>query len=47
MGEETNAYDPAGSQFGDDVTAERPTDGRPNPVRRRKPRHAPPSRSNR
>ena len=26
MGEETNAYDPAGSQFGDDVTAERPTD---------------------
>ena len=26
MGEETNAYDPAGSQFDDDVTAERPTD---------------------
>ena len=26
MGEETNAYDPAGSQFGDAVTAERPTD---------------------
>ena len=24
MGEETNAYDPAGSQFDDDVTAERP-----------------------
>lgn len=47
MGEETNAYDPAGSQFDDDVTVERPTDRRPNPVRRRKPRHAPPSRSNR
>ena len=43
MGEETNAYDPAGSQFDDDVTVERPT----NPVRRHKPRHAPPSRSNR
>ena len=26
MGEETNAYDPAGSQFDDDVPAERPTD---------------------
>ena len=26
MGEATNAYDPAGSQFDDDVTAERPTD---------------------
>ena len=26
MGEETNAYDPADSQFDDDVTAERPTD---------------------
>lgn len=26
MGEETNAYDPAGSQFDDDVTAECPTD---------------------
>ena len=25
MGEETNAYDPAGSQFDDDVTVERPS----------------------
>lgn len=32
MGEETNAYDPAGSQFDDDVTAERPTD-RAAPIR--------------
>ena len=46
MGEETNAYDPAGSQFDDDVTAEQPI-GRPSPVRRRKPRNAPPSQSSR
>ena len=47
MGEETNAYDPAGSQFDDDVTAERPTDRADSPVRKRKPRNAPPSQSNR
>ena len=47
MGEETNAYDPAGSQFDDDVTPNARPIGRPNPVRRHKPRHAPPSRSNR
>ena len=45
MGEETNAYDPAGSQFDDDVTAERPTDRAAQSGH--KPRHAPPSRSNR
>ena len=32
MGEETNAYDPAGSQFDDDVTAERPTDRAAHPA---------------
>ena len=46
MGEETNAYDPAGSQFDDDVTAERPTD-RAAQSGQKAPRHAPPSRSNR